>query len=123
MSAIHIPPVRTLPDDDLAARAAACTTWHAAFAAQGEAGLGRPPPEVRTVLQSLDEGSSSEDTSDEAYRARHKPMEEDEHLRLSGYPGGEQLRHQRAAGMCQCVIATVAGVWLSGCCSNITLRD
>lgn len=35
-----------------------------------------------------DEGSSSEDTSDEAYAIMHKPLEEDEHIRLCGPTGG-----------------------------------
>jgi hypothetical protein len=45
--------------------------------------------QVRRVLDALaaEEGSSSEDTSDEAYRAMHKPLEEDEHIRLNGPTG------------------------------------
>lgn len=45
--------------------------------------------QVRRVLETsaADEGSSSEDTSDEAYARMHKPLEEDEHIRLCGPTG------------------------------------
>jgi hypothetical protein len=44
------------------------------------------------VLDALaaEEGSSSEDTSDEAYCRLHKPLEEDEHIRLNGPTGARQ---------------------------------
>ncbi|MEW5316869.1 MAG: hypothetical protein WDW38_008213 [Sanguina aurantia] len=46
------------------------------------------PPEVAAVLRE-DEGSSSEDTSDEAFEARHAFMEAEEHKRYSLVVAGE----------------------------------
>jgi hypothetical protein len=55
--------------------------------------------QVRRVLDALaaEEGSSSEDTSDEAYVAMHKPLEEDEHIRLNGPTGNTDTAAAAAA--------------------------
>ena len=49
----------------------------------GPSALDEPPPEVADVLELEDEGSSSEDTSDEGYAALHRPLEEDEHKKYA----------------------------------------
>lgn len=50
------------------------------------------PDELQEVLRGQPgEGSSSEDTSDEAYATRHRPFEDEERQRFLGVSGGELL--------------------------------
>mmetsp|Transcript_2334 Transcript_2334/g.5224 ORF Transcript_2334/g.5224 Transcript_2334/m.5224 type:complete len:995 (+) Transcript_2334:165-3149(+) len=90
-SAIYIPPVRELPDMELTARKVAMTAWSEDYQAYGDSALQLPPPEVEAVLDG-DEGSSSEDTSDEAYVARHALMEEEEHTRYQAVVAENQKK-------------------------------
>jgi hypothetical protein len=63
--------------------------------------LGPPPAEVRAALESAradGEGSSEEDTSDEAYAALHAPMEREEHVRLGTGVGGAVGGARRRGG-------------------------
>ncbi|KAF8062903.1 Scube1 [Scenedesmus sp. PABB004] len=104
-TSIHIPSVREIPREEWDARRSAATAWRRIVAQHGPRnGMARPPPEVRRVLEAAAaaEGSSSEDTSDEAYAALHKPLEEDEHLRLCGPTGGGRKRNKnKTAGLGQ----------------------
>ena len=86
-SSIHIPPVRPLSQEEMAARVSAATEWAEKVAEEGPGALAKPPDAVTMVLDEH-EGSSSEDTSDEAYQKMHQPMEVDEHNRLLGLTGG-----------------------------------
>lgn len=45
------------------------------------------PAELTSVLEGEDEGSSSEDTSDEFYAARHSVCEQKERIDFSGFTG------------------------------------
>ncbi|WIA39927.1 hypothetical protein OEZ86_013361 [Tetradesmus obliquus] len=97
VTSIHIPSVREIPPEEWAAVQAAATSWRAAVKAHGQRqGLAKPPPEVRRVLAELAErnGSSDEDSSDEAYAKLHAPLEEDEHIRLNGPAGGGRKRNK-----------------------------
>lgn len=53
----------------------------------GDTALDHPPPEVFMVLDE-DEGSSSEDTSDEAYIERHRIQEEEEQKKFMAIQAG-----------------------------------
>ncbi|KAG1658947.1 hypothetical protein FOA52_010044 [Chlamydomonas sp. UWO 241] len=84
-SAIFIPPVRELDEGEQHARFLAVTQWNDNFRMHGVVALSEMvPSEVEAVLLKDDgEGSSSEDTSDEAYARLHHSMEEEEHKRYS----------------------------------------
>jgi hypothetical protein len=74
----------------MAARVSAATEWAEKVAEEGPGALAKPPDAVAMVLDEHD-GSSSEDTSDEAYQKMHQPMEVDEHNRLLGLTGEQWL--------------------------------
>ncbi len=76
-----------LPDGELMQREAVVAAFRCHLKSQGQVQM---PDELRDVLQGEPgEGSSSEDTSDEAYMARHRPREDEERQRFLGIPGGE----------------------------------
>ena len=84
---INTPQVRMLPDGELMQREAVVAAFRCHLKSQGQVQM---PDELRDVLQGEPgEGSSSEDTSDEAYMARHRPREDEERQRFLGIPGGE----------------------------------
>jgi hypothetical protein len=92
--------VRELPEDEQLARTTAATVWNSQYSARGEAALLEPPAAVDAVLQNClqEEGSSSEDTSDEAYAAMHRIMEDDEHRRYAAVVAeGQRKRANQGA--------------------------
>lgn len=65
----------------------AMTSCTCALLPSGEAALAEIPPDVEAVLNEP-EGSSSEDTSDEAYARMHKLMEDNEHRNYAALVAG-----------------------------------
>jgi len=104
MTAIYIPPVRELSEEELAARDAANTTWACAYRQYGESAFTSPPAAIAAVLgpshrkseAEQDDGgsSSSEDTSDEVYVAMHAYMEEEERKRFAALAEGQRRRNK-----------------------------
>jgi hypothetical protein len=78
-----------LDEAEILKREAAVAAYRCQWKSQGRVQL---PGEMAEVMRGpASEGSSSEDTSDEAYAARHKPKEAEERQRflgLSGVPSG-----------------------------------
>lgn len=86
-----MPEVRLLPEAEIMQREAAVAAFRCNLKSQGQVQM---PDELQDVLRGQPgEGSSSEDTSDEAYMTRHQPKEEEERQRFLGIPGGESLAH------------------------------
>jgi hypothetical protein len=87
---INTPQVRLIPPAELELRAAAGAAYLAAAAEAGDAQrradiVARLKPEHAACLGG--DGSSSEDTSDEAYAVRHLAGEEEERTRFLGAAG------------------------------------
>ena len=85
---INTPEVRLLPDGEIMQREATVAAFRCHLKSQGQVQM---PDELHEVLRGQPgEGSSSEDTSDEAYATRHRPFEDEERQRFLGVSGGER---------------------------------
>ncbi|BDA41501.1 probable Bromodomain-containing protein 9 at N-terminal half [Coccomyxa sp. Obi] len=83
---INTPEVRLLPEGELMQREATVAAFRCHLKSQGQVQM---PDELQEVLRGQPgEGSSSEDTSDEAYATRHRPFEDEERQRFLGVSGG-----------------------------------
>ncbi len=82
---INVPQVRTIDDAEIRQRDAAIAAFRAQWKSDGQLQL---PEGIAEVLRGgAEEGCSSEDTSDEAYAARHRPKEDEERQRFLGISG------------------------------------
>lgn len=90
MAEISVPQVRTLNEAEMKQREAAMAAFRFHWKSDGHVQM--PDGMGEMMKGAADEGSSSEDTSDEAYAARHKPKEDEERQRFLGIPG-ESILH------------------------------